>query len=183
MIRASRRKLPSAEPLKAVISPWLLLILFLAAAAICWSLHATVAAVILTIFATLIAAGVVTAPFARRRHEEKLAKLPPNASCSYARSFDFRHTETLVMRAVFEELQPFVEFPILASHGLVEDLHLDGEDFSLDIAPVIAQRLDRTLRGSDRNPYYGRINTVEDLVRFMEAQPCQETRKTQPAME
>jgi hypothetical protein len=178
MIRASRRKLPSAEPLKAVISPWLLLILFVAAATMCWFLHATVAAIIFTTFATLIAAGVVTAPFARRRHEEKLAKLPPNASCSYARSFDFRHTDTLAMRAVFEELQPLVDFPIQASHRLIEDLRLDEEDLNLDLAPVIAQRLRRTLHPSEKNPNYGRVHTVEDLVRFMEAQALGNAQKT-----
>jgi hypothetical protein len=178
MIRASRRKLPSAEPLKAVISPWLLLILLVAAAAICWSLYSTVAAIIFTAFAALITAGIVTAPFTRRRHEEKLAKLPPSTSCSYARSFDFRHTETLAMRAVFEELQPLVEFPIRASHRLVEDLRLDGEDLNLDFAPIIAQRLRRTLDGSEKNPYYGRVHTVEDLVRFMEAQPSDGVAKT-----
>jgi len=82
------------------------------------------------------------------------------------------------MRAVFEELQPFVPIPILASHRLVEDLKIDDEDLSLDFAPVIAQRLHRTLRDSERNPYYNRVKTVEDLVHFMEGQPVETAKQT-----
>ena len=44
-------------------------------------------------------------------------------------------------------------------------------------SPVIAQRLRRTLNGSEKNPYYGRVRTVEDLVRFMEAAPLEQCRE------
>jgi hypothetical protein len=127
---------------------------------------------------TLIAAGAVAARFERARRSQWAVNLPWDSTCSYARSFDFRQTDTLAMRAVYEELQPMVQFPLAASHRLVEDLRLDEEDLNLDFAPIIAQRLRRTLRGSEKNPYYGRVHTVEDLVRFMEAQPSDGAAKT-----
>jgi hypothetical protein len=171
MIRASRRKLPPAEPVKPTIQPWLLLIGLVGIAVACWLLHLTVGVVIFGIFAALLTAGVVADPFVRRRREARAAQLLPAASCAYARSFDFRHTDTFAMRAVFEELQPFVKIPMVASHRLVEDLQLDDEDLNLDFLPVIARRLRRSLNETEKNPYYGRVRTVEDLVHFLESQP------------
>lgn len=178
MIRASRLKLPPAEPRRAVISPWLLLTLLVLTTALCWWLHAIAAAIAFGFFAAMIATGLIVTPFARRRKREQAAKLPADATCTYARSFDFRRTDTLVMRAVYEELQPFVGFPVQASHRLSEDLRIDDEDLNLDVAPIIARRLRRTLCHSETNPYYGRVKTVEDLVHFMEAQPVAKAEQT-----
>ena len=178
MIRASRLKLPPAIRPVPGIAPWVFVALVVLATVVCWWFHLIVAAVLFTVFVAFIAAALIAAPFERRRQREEAAKLPRDATCTYARSFDFRHTDTLVMRAVYEELQACVGFPICASHRLLEDLHLDGEDLSLDIAPIIAQRLRRTLSESEKNPYYDRVHTVEDLVHFMEAQPAEETQKT-----
>jgi hypothetical protein len=178
MIRASRLKLPPAERPVPVIPPWLLLAILLCATAACWWLHIIVGAVLFGIFAAVIVAASAAAPFLRRRQLEEAAKLPRDATCTYGRSFDFRRTDTLVMRAVYEELQPFVGFPIQASHRLSEDLQIDDEDLNLDVAPIIAKRLRRTLRDSEKNPYYGRVQTVEDLVHFMEAQPSEKAEKT-----
>jgi hypothetical protein len=75
------------------------------------------------------------------------------------------------MRAIFEELQPFVKIPILASHRLVEDLQLHHEDLEFDFLPILAKRLGRTFTDTKNNPYHDRVRTVEDLVHFIEAQP------------
>ena len=178
MIRASRHHLLAAQPRKGVIPAWLFITLVVVATAVCWWIHAIAAAIVFSFFSAIIAFALIAAPFERRRLREQAAKLPRDATCVYARSFDFRRTDTLAMRAVFAELQPLVGFPIQASHRLSEDLRLDDEDLNLDIAPIIAQRLRRTLRLSEKNPYYSRVQTVEDLVHFMEAQPVEKTEKT-----
>ena len=178
MIRASRLRLPPPQPRVPIVPPWAIFAVLVSVGLVCWLFHFTVAAVIFSGFAILLAAAFVAARFERSRQSERVANLPQDATCSYARSFDFREVDTFVMRAVYEELQPLVEFPIQASHRLVEDLRLDGEDLNLDFAPIIAQRLRRTLDGSEKNPYYGRVHTVEDLVRFMEAQPSDGAAKT-----
>jgi hypothetical protein len=178
MSRASRLKLASAERRIPVIPPWLLVAALVCATAVCWWLRIIVDAIVFGIFAAVSVGALVAARFERCRLREQACKLPRDATCTYARSFDFRHTDTLVMRAVYEELQPFVGFPVQAAHRLSEDLRIDDEDLDVDVVPVIAQRLRRTLRHSEKNPYYGRIRTVEDLVHFMEAQPIEETQKT-----
>jgi hypothetical protein len=178
MIRASRRKLPPAEPVKPRIPPWLLLIVLVGIAVACWLLHITVGAVIFGIFAAFLTASIVADPFVRQRREALAAQLLPAASCAYARSFEFRHTDTFAMRAVFEELQPLVKTPMVACHRLVEDLQLDDEDLNLDFLPVIAKRLRRSLNETEKNPYYGRVRTVEDLVHFLELQPSEMAEQT-----
>jgi hypothetical protein len=178
MIRASRLRLPPPRKPVPVIPLWVIMAVLVSAAIACWSLHFAVAAVVFAAMIILILTGLIATRFEIARRSERVANLPSDSTCSYARSFAFRQADTLVMRAVYEELQPTVTFPIQASHGLVEDLRLDDEDLNLDFAPIIAQRLHRTLKGSEKNPYYGRVYTVEDLVRFMEAQPSDNTEKT-----
>src|SRR5262245_50886271 len=145
MIRASHLKLPPPKPPVRSIAPWLVLALIVLGAAVSWWLHIMAAAIVLTVLTTIIAVGFVAVSFERRRQRKEAARLPRDATCTYARSFDFRHTDTLVMRAVYEELQPFVGFPVQASHRLWEDLKIDDEDLNLDVASIIAQRLHRTL--------------------------------------
>jgi hypothetical protein len=72
--------------------------------------------------------------------------------CSFARSFDYRAVDTWVIRAVFEELQPFCGFghrvlPLRATDDLRDLLCVDPEDF------------------------YGRVKTAADLVLFLVNQP------------
>src|SRR6266567_1500100 len=118
MIRASRLKLPPPRPPVPLIPPWAILAVFVSAAIGCWLLHFAVAAIVCGTLAILLAAAFVAARFERARQAERVANLPQDATCSYARSFDFRQTDTLVMRAVYEELQPLVEFPFRHRTGL-----------------------------------------------------------------
>ncbi len=178
MIRASRLKLPLPKRPVPVIPTWAFVTLLVLTTGLCWWLHAFAAAIVFGFFTAVIFAAIIAAPFERRRLREQGARLPRDATCTYARSFDFRQTDTLVMRAVYEELQPFVGFPIQASHRLSEDLRIDDEDLNVEVGPIIAQRLCRTLRDPEKNPYYGRVKTVEDLVHFMEAQPVEKAEQT-----
>jgi hypothetical protein len=127
MIRASRRRLPPWEPQKP---SWVLFAIFLVATIVFWALHIAAAAYIFGAVTTLFVIGL---PLRRReldRRRAVLSSLPPDATCTFARSFDFRHTDTTVMRAVYDKLQPLVSPPIQASHRLIEDLQLDDEDLS-----------------------------------------------------
>ena len=96
--------------------------------------------------------------------------------CSYARALPIRELDPWVVRAVFEELQPYVAdhgipFPIRPADRLAEELGVDAEELNETVAPQIAQRIGRSLDGAEHNPYYGKVMTVEDLVRFFCAQP------------
>jgi hypothetical protein len=61
-------------------------------------------------------------------------------------------------------------FPVLASDALLDDLNRDLDDIEyllVDIAARTGHALDET----EKNPFYGKITTVRDLVLFVNAQP------------
>ena len=98
--------------------------------------------------------------------------------CHFARSFDKRRVDTWIVRAVHEELQlllrPFAGFPVRASDSLSGDLGLDGDDVE-DLIADVARRAGRSLAQAERNPFYGQVRTVSDVVLFVNAQaPVQE---------
>ena len=98
--------------------------------------------------------------------------------CKFVRSLDYRHRDTWIIRAVFEELQRYLStsanhgaFPIMPSDRITDDLCVDEDDLDLCIAPRVAKRCGRTLDHYEDNPFYGRVHTVQDLMDFFEAQP------------
>lgn len=93
--------------------------------------------------------------------------------CGFARSFDVRATDTWVIRAAYQDLQLIVNvpnFPVRASDLLAADLGLEPEDVE-DLLVDVARRTGRSLDKTESNPYYGRVNSVKDLVLFINAQP------------
>lgn len=95
--------------------------------------------------------------------------------CTFARALPIREVDTWVVRAAFEQLQEhlradYVSFPLRPSDRLVDDLKIDPDDVDL-LASDIAQRAGRTLIPLDKNPYWGRVASVEDLIRAVCAQP------------
>lgn len=97
--------------------------------------------------------------------------------CQFARSFDCRTTDTRIIRAVYEELSQALGvkkavFPVRAADAIFsrQGLHFDSEELDL-IAQDIAFRAGRSLVDVEQNPYFGRIDTVADLVAFFMAQP------------
>ena len=96
--------------------------------------------------------------------------------CTFARSFPRRSVDTWILRAVFEEFQPYcplgdgATFPLRATDRIFEDLAMDGEDIE-DIVVAAADRSGRSLDSYKRNPYYGRVESVVDVVRFLAHQP------------
>ena len=107
-------------------------------------------------------------PVARARTGESI--------CEFTRAFDARRVDTWVIRAVYErvqqELRPVCpSFPVRASDRLKEDLRLDDDDIDLDILPDVISRTGRSMEDHKRNPLYGKVTTVADLVTFFTAQP------------
>lgn len=88
--------------------------------------------------------------------------------CTFARSFARRSVDTCVVRAVWNEFHEWL--PVRAEDHLYDDLGMD--DIDLDIQwERLASRCGRTLDDHQKNPWIGRITTVRDVVRFLDAQP------------
>lgn len=94
--------------------------------------------------------------------------------CEFAREFDPKKVDTWVIRAAYEQLQaalPTRQYvPIKASDGLFDTLMLDEDDLDLGLVEEIAQRTNRSLNGSEDNPYYGKVTTARNLVLFFNHQ-------------
>jgi len=116
---------------------------------------------------------------------DRLARLAADRQgesiCTFARSFDYRAIDTWVIRAVFEELQPFCRFdartlPLRPTDDIYDDLRIDPEDAD-DLVEVMAFRTGRSFEDQDcaRNPFFGKVQTVSDLVMFLVNQPKKQT--------
>lgn len=132
-----------------------------------------------------VAALLVLARLHERREARRLAVLaaqrPGQSICEFARDFDTRAVDTWLIRATYEQLQDQLKprhpaFPIRADDRLKEDLGLDDEDLDLDLAADISHRTGRSFEGSRRNPYFGQVRTVRELVLFFQHQPLEQAR-------
>lgn len=138
--------------------------------------------------ALIFAAAIVSWHFIdepkAKAHFEKLFDARKDKSiCDFSREFNCREVDTWVIRAVYEEVQKYVTFdkpvPLCADDSLSNDLLLDDDDLDLDLVEIISQRTGRKLENIESNPYYGRVDTVRDLVMFFNHQaltPRQECR-------
>lgn len=115
-----------------------------------------------------------------RNHKVKLtamAALRKNDSiCTFARAFDTHEVDTWVIRAVYEQLRAYLHpayphFPVRAEDRLEGGLIDDPDDLELDLATEIAERTGRPLEQTENNPYFGKVETVRDLVLFFNTQP------------
>jgi len=123
--------------------------------------------------------GILTIVYSYK-HAKQLSRISNNRSsesiCSFTRALNFRHIDTWIIRATWEELQFYVthktlsEFPIRPTDKLEGDFRIDPEELE-DIAERIVQRTRRSLEETDKNPYFGKIETVGDLILFVNNQP------------
>ena len=94
--------------------------------------------------------------------------------CDFAREFNSKEVDTWIIRATYEQLQKSLGtnqlIPIKSSDHLFDDLMLDEDDLDLDLVEEIAQRTGRSLDDFDQNSYYGKVQTVKDLVLFFNKQ-------------
>src|SRR6266536_2758040 len=91
--------------------------------------------------------------------------MPPVRSLSPA----WKYSGAIVLSVVAISLQ-VKAYPFAPADALEDDLALDDEELEF-AAESIARRCGRTLTEVAANPFYGRLKTVEDLVRFFYAQP------------
>lgn len=115
----------------------------------------------------------------RNRRFARLAAARNSESiCDFARSFDCRKTDTVLIRAVYETVQekmgpPLV--PLRAGDRLIEDLELDADDL-IEIFDDAATLANRSSDFTESNPLCGtEIITVRDVVEFLRHQPTLQT--------
>lgn len=170
MIRASRRKL-LPRPATQVVSKWWLMVGCILLCAVAWIWNVL----------TFLAVGAIFVLWLidvklRQRKLQRIANGRVGESiCSFARSFNFRKTDTLIVRSVHEEIQDYLNsetasFPLRSSDRFEHDLSIDGDDLD-DLATVIAARAGRSLQEAEKNPYHAKVETVADLVSFLSQQP------------
>jgi hypothetical protein len=131
----------------------------------------------ITAFLILAFCGYVTVVNKRekRRFEAMSSIRDEESICTFARSFSTRHVDTWVIRAAHQEIQRLMKsyvpaFPVRASDVLLDDLHIDSDDVE-DLLVDIAARSGHSLDETENNPFYGKVDTVRDLVLFINAQP------------
>ncbi len=101
--------------------------------------------------------------------------------CNFARAFDTRQVDTWVIRAVWDALQSCVmrksdPFPFLPEDRISEDLGIDSEDLT-DIVTDVAERAGYSGDDFELNPMCGKVETVGDLVLFVNQQPSLHRRR------
>jgi len=94
---------------------------------------------------------------------------------TFTRSLDYRNIDTWIIRAVYEEIGSELDidgkiFPLRGSDNLYKDLRLDDEDLYYVFNRVMARTGISDL-GAEENPYYHKVETVEDMILFLNAQP------------
>jgi len=93
--------------------------------------------------------------------------------CQFAQHFRGPDFDPVVVRAVYESTQEQygrTDLPIRPWDRFSEEYGLLGEDID-DLAGDVATLAFRTLEDTDRNPLYGQVETVADLVLFLQFQP------------
>lgn len=102
------------------------------------------------------------------KHTKKLTKEREEETiCSFARQLNCRETDTWIVRAVYEEMLNYLGYP---PHL---DDEIDIEDME-DIARIIAKRIGRSLKDTEKNPHQEKLNTVGQMILFFTAQPLDE---------
>lgn len=179
-MRRPSRQMPKLSPPKSGLLGW-----FILGAFCLWLLWLVFAGVRSNPVAAAIGllAAATYAYFSTRHSRARPARLRALAAeragesiCEFARSFDPRETDTWVIRAVYEQLQTYLtpvqnNFQIQSTDLLLGQLIDDPDDLDMDLVEQVATRTGRLLKDATRNRYYGRVNTVADLVHFFNAQP------------
>ncbi len=119
--------------------------------------------------AGIVGVVAITIYVDRVKHKRIADERAGESLCTFARSFDCRSIDTWIIRAVYEQVRPLVDFPLRKSDRF--DRELDLDDALEEIAEEVAQRTGRPLNNCESNPWYGKVNTLEDFVAFFSSQP------------
>lgn len=129
--------------------------------------------------------AVILASFFDTRDLEVLRRLQAERENedigSFARALNYRQIDPWIIRAVYEEINDELPLdsplPLRPSDHLEKDLKLDAEDLEFVLERIFA-RVGLSDENIDKNLYYGKIETVQDLVNFCNGQPRKIQRKT-----
>lgn len=170
-----RRRSPGTS-FREKLSGWLILVAFLCACV--WLVFFTTGSWMATSLLRGALAGLGWVPsVARSRKLGKLAVTRSGESiCQFARSFDLRDFDPVLIRAVSETVQAQAgspPVPLRSDDRLVEELELDGDDLE-EIIREASLLAGRSLEKPDLNSLYGRIFTVRHVVEFLHHQPRNE---------
>ncbi len=95
---------------------------------------------------------------------------------TFARLFNFRNIDTWIIRATYEEINSELgykkPFPLRPSDFLEKELNFDVEDLEFILGRIFS-RVGISDKNIERNPYYGKVETVGDLVNFCNHQPIE----------
>ncbi len=182
-MKTPSRYMPKYTPPKPTLAGWFLLVpVFVGAVAYAGFVVYKFPYVLL-----LLPLLLLFSRYEERAHKRRLSALAQKRTGSdigtFARQFDYRRTDTRVIRAVYEQFQNYLDntvpgFPLYADDEIYRDLLVDEDDFELDIMEEIAQRTGRSSAISDmeQNSYYKKMQregavTLRDIVLFFNAQP------------
>jgi hypothetical protein len=158
--------MPKIPPHRLGVLGWIIqTAIVLGFAYLCWAYPAWLV-VSLVVAVLACAQAILQRPRLRRIATERRSE----SISGFARSFNCRTTDTWIIRAVYEELTSYVQFPVRHDDRLEEDLRLDWEEI-YEIATAIAQRTGRPLVNCEANPRYGNLTIARDLVDFFVHQP------------
>jgi len=171
-MRTPSRRMPKFVPRPVTWAGWLVQIGIIAAiVGLIWS-----APKVLWFVPIAVVCLVFEISRRKRRLKALAAARPGESICNFAREFDFRETDTWIIRAVYEQLQAHLAddalaFPLRREDHLTKTLGIDPDDLSYDLADEIAARTGRSLEKTGNNPYWEKVETVGDLVQFFLHQP------------
>jgi hypothetical protein len=179
MNKSSRSRLEAFRGVRGASSPVLgwggVVLLVAIGAGIVWVLQSSTGSWVATV--AMVAGFIALFGFFGVRHsrwvESLVASRPGESICQFARAFSCRSVDTLLIRAVYESVQRQVgddRLPIRASDRFLADLRLDSEEVD-EIYWDVADTCGYLTEGGEQNPFFGRVETVADLVCFMHYQP------------
>lgn len=115
--------------------------------------------------------------FLAERHKRWLGSLAASRSgesiCGFARFFPRPSLQPVLLRAVYESVQQQMgdtPVPIRATDRFTADLRLDSDDID-EIYWEVTDTCGYETEGGEQNPFRGRVETVADLVYFLQHQP------------
>jgi len=126
-----------------------------------------------------LAATVVLLVISSFLHHRRLSSLAMERGSSdlstFVRSLDLGDADAEIAREVFAHLQDYLEecqgqpFPVQADDSFRDHYRMDDEDLD-DLYSEVAEKLGISTERPEGNPYFEKVETVRDLVLFLNHQ-------------
>lgn len=111
------------------------------------------------------------------RESRRLAKLRATRQdtiCDFRKSFNWREVDPWILRATWLQTGRWIDskrgFPVRAADDLFKDFKFIGEDVD-DLVNDIAESAGYAMTDLERNPLFGKVCTVREVVLFLSQQP------------